>query len=99
MKLSKSEQFKVVEDYLSRELSMLKYSKGSEYSVGQINYWLQKYKKEKEPNKTIFVEVKPHSKPTFSGITIKYPNGVIIETPQNISFDQLSELITLQTQQ
>ena len=101
MKLSKSEQLKVVEEYIASKKSIPEFSKESGYSLGQITYWVRKYKDEKrskEPKgKTSFIKVTSTSsnKIATPPITIKYPNGVIVETPDGLVFEQLAQLINL----
>lgn len=63
-----------------------------------LGYWLKKFRKEKAPEPAIakgFVGLDVEVPPAVEGISIRYPNGVVVTCSEQLALQKLKTLIQL----
>lgn len=95
---SKEERLTHIELWQESGLSRRAYSEQAGIKYGTFKSWFEK--RHRQGNSFIPLEVSPQvpspCEPTDEGITINYPNGIIVNCPCDIAPRLLAQLLSIQ---
>lgn len=83
--------YSVVDRWQQSGLYQTEFSVREGISIQKLRYWISKYRQEMSPEPA-FVQINGH---THQGISIRYPNGVELSLPAQVSVSVVRSLIQI----